>query len=102
MSPQKLSALESALLPPPDPDKQPTPCVLLQPGAPESGAACSVAPSKPDTPAEEDESADPVGDGHSDADLARQLDESMPSGPGPQPGDLQPPGREKGPQSDPC
>lgn len=77
MSTQKLSALEGALAPSAQPAQRdssevldsPTPCALL------SALPVSPAPVVPERikPAVEDESADPVGDGHSDAELARRL-----------------------------
>ncbi len=61
------------------PGAEPTPCALLDPHAP----LATVQPPSPDldeggkttpsSPGVEDESADPVGDGHSDAELAAEL-----------------------------
>ncbi len=60
------------------PGSEPTPCALLDPHAP----LATVQPASPDfdeggkttssIPGVEDESADPVGDGHSDAELAAE------------------------------
>ncbi|MBS3997847.1 MAG: hypothetical protein KGZ67_11075 [Hydrogenophaga sp.] len=100
------SALENAGPPTETPPLVPTRCVLLIPGAiPSAAAESPIAPSStpatstpsPPLPPEasplpaapphevEDESADPVGDGHSDADLARRLDEGTTAAPAPLP-----------------
>jgi hypothetical protein len=88
MSQQKLSALEcpDVLSQPKDRDPDAVPCVLLQPHALPPGVhhppeASQAPPSAPPGPASEveDESADPVGDGHSDAELARRMGDGKPS-----------------------
>lgn len=102
MSLQKLSALECADVPsqPKDQDADTVPCVLLKPGAltptaHDAEPASGPPPSGP--PREvEDESADPVGDGHSDADLARKMGKGKPPAePYPSP-DMPAPDAEKG------
>lgn len=73
------SALESAALPVESRPTTPARCVLLVPDAVASvrADASSPAPAPGVQPKEvEDESADPVGDGHSDADLARRLNDA--------------------------
>lgn len=98
------SALESAGPPTEAAPLAPTRCVLLIPGAiPSAAAESPIAPSSTPTtstpspalppdasplpaapPHEvEDESADPVGDGHSDADLARRLVDGTTAAPAP-------------------
>ncbi|MCY1542511.1 hypothetical protein D9M68_782600 [compost metagenome] len=94
MTEKKLSALECASVEEAavhstrkdPPGSEPAPCVLLDPHAPVPAEDHSIDPgaghSGPASPAVEDESADPVGDGHSDADLAADL---PPQDPPPQP-----------------
>lgn len=89
MSTQKLSALEGAPAPSAQPAQRdasevlesPTPCALL------SALPVTPAPGVPEhmKPAVEDESADPVGDGHSDAELARRLPAEPAEPPAPPP-----------------
>ncbi|MDP2263840.1 MAG: hypothetical protein Q8K24_11850 [Hydrogenophaga sp.] len=81
MTLQKLSALECPEVPSPTREREPeaVPCVLLQAGAlpsdeTQANEAHPPSPAAPE-PAVEDESADPVGDGHSDAELAQKLKE---------------------------
>jgi hypothetical protein len=77
---KKLSALEAAEIQPPVSPVAAAPCALLAGHTPPQPEEPPAAPDKPlphpvpqQPPAPvEDESADPVGDGHSDADFARR------------------------------
>ncbi|WP_332739341.1 hypothetical protein [Hydrogenophaga sp.] len=85
MTEKKLSALECASVEEAaghstqkdPPGSEPAPCVLLDPRAPVPAQEHSIDPGAGhgNTPRREveDEAADPVGDGHSDADLAADL-----------------------------
>lgn len=101
MTLQKLSALECPEVPSPTREREPeaVPCVLLQAGALPSDAthvneAHPPSPAAP-SPAVEDESADPVGDGHSDAELAQKLKDVPQRGERAAPGNHPPPADEE-------
>lgn len=103
MTLQKLSALEcpDVHVPLQEREAEAVPCALLQPGAKASDAAHANEPSPPSpaapAPAVEDESADPVGDGHSDAELAQRIKELPRPGEAVAPAaDPPPPDEEKG------